>query len=302
MSLNFQENNGAPRHGVLSLLLFVLSVALCVGYAVEGDQGPLHKAQAAAGAVSAPASSAGANLGAGLDAAQQASDDAAASEGTLSALREQNEQLRAQVAQLEEYRQEVGRLQGLLKLTDSYNIQGVSAHVIARSGEAYSQTVSIDMGSDSGICPGQTVMGPTGVVGQVVSAAPTTSVVRLLSDPQSGAAVMVQSSRAEGVVRGSLDGTLYLECVDAEAKVSVGDALITSGLGGSYTRGLMVGTVARIDDSQGGASRQIIVAPNEETGPLQEVTVVLGLNGPGEAGTQGEGEGQEEPGEGGDQQ
>lgn len=299
MSLNFQENTGAPRSGVLCLLLLVLSVVLCVIYSVEGANGPVHALQGAASVVSAPASSLGANVGAGMQAAQQASDDAAASEDTLSALREQNEQLRQQVVALEEYRQEATRLQGLLKLVDNYNIKGVSAHVIGRSGEAYSQTVTIDLGSDAGVAVGQTVMGPTGVVGQVVSAGSSSSVVRLLSDPQSGAAVMIQSSRAEGVVRGSLDGTLYLECVDADAKVSVGDVLVTSGLGGSYTRGLMVGTVARVDDSQGGASRQIVVAPNEETGPLQEVTVVLGLDG--SAAADGTGADKAGDGEGGDQ-
>lgn len=278
MSLNFQENSRAPRPGVLSLLLFVISVVLCVAYTLEGASGPLHGVQSAVRSLGAPASSLGANLGAGMQAAKSASDDASASAETLSALKEQNEALRAQVAQLEEYRQEAARLQGLLSVVDSYRIQGVTAHVVARSGEAYSQTVSLDQGSDSGIIVGQTVMGPSGVVGQVVSVAPATCVVRLLTDPQSGAAVMVQSSRVEGVVRGSLDGTLYLECVDAQAKIAEGDVLITSGLGGSYTRGLMVGTVARIDESQGGASRQITVAPNEETGPLQEVTVVLGLN------------------------
>lgn len=299
MSLNFQENTGAPRPGVLCLLLLLLSVGLCVVYTVEGASGPLHSVQAAVGSLGSSASSVGANVGAGMQSAQQASDDASADQETLSVLREQNEQLRQQVAQLEEYRQEAARLQGLLKLVDNYNIQGVSGHVVGRSGEAYSQTVAIDIGSDAGVAVGQTVMGATGVVGQVVSVGGSSSVVRLLSDPQSGAAVMIQSSRAEGVVRGSLDGTLYLECVDADAKVSVGDVLITSGLGGSYTRGLMVGTVARVDDSQGGASRQITVAPNEETGPLQEVTVVLGI---GEsAGGSAEGSGNGGDGEGGNQ-
>ena len=68
----------------------------------------------------------------------------------------------------------------------------------------------------------------------------STATVRLLTDPGSGAGAIIQSSRAEGVVRGSLDGLLYLEAVDADVVVNVDDLVVTSGLGGSYTRGLLI--------------------------------------------------------------
>ena len=57
-----------------------------------------------------------------------------------------------------------------------------------------------------------------------------------------GAAARVESSRAEGVVRGSLEGLLYLENLDADAVVNPGDVVVTSGLGGSYAPGLIIGT------------------------------------------------------------
>lgn len=79
-----------------------------------------------------------------------------------------------------------------------------------------------------------------------------TAEVRLLTDPDSGAAARVESSRAEGVVRGSLEGLLYLENLDADAVVNPGDVnLVTSGLGGSYAPGLIISTVVKVDTRQG---------------------------------------------------
>ena len=85
---------------------------------------------------------------------------------------------------------------------------------------------------------------------------------------------MVQSSRAEGVVRGSLNSLLYLENVGDDVSVSIGDVVLTSGLGGSYTKGLLIGTVVRVDGSTTDATRKIIVSPNETASVLQEVIVV----------------------------
>ena len=175
---------------------------------------------------------------------------------------------------MEEYKQEAQRLQKLLDLKDTYQIEGTGARVIGRSSEAWSQTVIINKGSDDGVSTGQTVMGTSGVVGQIVSTSSHTATVRLLTDPQSGAAAMVQSSRAEGILRGSLVGLLYLEDLDADAEVNVGDVVVTSGLGGSYARGLIIGTVVKVDAQQGDTSRRAVVSPNDAISTLEDVLVV----------------------------
>ena len=206
--------------------------------------------------------------------AQDALTDASADDATLSQLREQNAELRELVAQTEEYRQEVERLEGLLDLKESSGAEGIGGRIIGRNTDAWNQTVTIDVGTSSGVSAGLTVMGPNGVIGQVVSAQASSSTVRLLSDPRSGAAALIQSSRAEGVVRGSLDGLLYLENIDSDVQVSVGDVVLTSGLGGSYTRGLLIGTVVKIEGAQNDASRRIVVSPNDAATSLEEVLVV----------------------------
>ena len=141
--------------------------------------------------------------------------------------------------------------------------------------DAWNQTVTLDVGSSSGVETGLTVLGPTGVVGQVISVDGGSCRVRLLTDPQSGAAAMVQSSRAEGIVRGSMDGLLYLENIGADVNVRVGDVVLTSGLGGSYTRGLIIGTVVRVEGSAGSDTRKIVVAPNDTVSLMEEALVVF---------------------------
>lgn len=272
----FSSNNKgkAPAQALLAILLLV-SLVCCAVYSREGEDGPLHAIQSGVQSITSPFKIMGAGIGAAGSSIGTAVDDVTADEASLTQLREQNAELRELVAQTEEYRQEVERLSELLDVKDDYEIEGVTGRVIGRSTDAWNQTITINVGTDDGVESGMTVMGASGVVGQVVSTSGSSCVVRLLTDPQSGAAALIQSSRAEGIVRGSLDRLLYLENVDADVTVSVGDVVLTSGLGGSYTRGLMIGTVVRVDGSTGDSARRIVVSPNDTAGALEEVIVVF---------------------------
>ena len=259
---------------VLLIGLIVASVVMMTVYGREGETGPLHTLQSAVSGAVSPLRIVGGSIESATSTVGDTVDNVTADQSTLSGLREYNEQLVQQYSQMEEYKQEAQRLQKLLDLKDTYQIEGTGARVIGRSSEAWSQTVIINKGSDDGVSTGQTVMGTSGVVGQIVSTSSHTATVRLLTDPQSGAAAMVQSSRAEGILRGSLVGLLYLEDLDADAEVNVGDVVVTSGLGGSYARGLIIGTVVKVDAQQGDTSRRAVVSPNDAITTLEDVLVV----------------------------
>ena len=259
---------------VLLIGLIVASVVMMTVYGREGETGPLHTLQSAVSGAVSPLRIVGGSIESATSTVGDTVDNITADQSTLSGLREYNEQLVQQYSQMEEYKQEAQRLQKLLDLKDTYQIEGTGARVIGRSSEAWSQTVIINKGSDDGVSTGQTVMGTSGVVGQIVSTSSHTATVRLLTDPQSGAAAMVQSSRAEGLLRGSLVGLLYLEDLDADAEVNVGDVIVTSGLGGSYARGLIIGTVVKVDAQQGDTSRRAVVSPNDAISTLEDVLVV----------------------------
>ena len=268
------QSGSSPARTIVLVVLLVVSLGLAGVYTQEGQEGPLHSVQTKVMSVTGRISGVGAGLGTAASAANDAVDNVTANPETLSGLREQNEQLRQLLAETEEYRQEVDRLRDLLDMKQVSGVSGPIAHVIGRSTTAWDQSVTIDLGSADGVSSGMTIMGATGVIGQVSRAAEHTSTVRLLTDPNSGAAVMVQSTRANGIVRGSLSGLLYLEDIDEDKTPEVGDVILTSGLGGSYERGLIVGAVVSVGDATfGGGS--IVVNPNDSAEVLEEVIVVF---------------------------
>ena len=193
---------------VLLVAFLVASLALVTLYSREGQDGPLHAVQSGVSGAVAPLKFVGAAASAGVNDAAEGFGNLTADESTLSGLRESNAELRELLSQADEYKQEAERLEGLLDLKQSYDIDGVAARVVGKSVEAYNQTVTLDVGRDDGVESGMTVMGATGVVGQVKSTDARTCEVRLLTDQNSGAAAIIQSNRGEGIVRGSLEGLL----------------------------------------------------------------------------------------------
>ena len=279
MSLSFQNRAPFRLTLIIAAVLFAASLSLTAIYANEGSDGFLHNVQNGFRSVFNPLGAVAESAGSAIDSAEEGVSDSLADDATLSALREQNATLKEALAQAEEYRLENERLQALLGIMDKYDIDGIAARVIGRSDDAWNRTVTLDAGRSSGIEPGLTVIGAGGVIGQVISATEGSCVVRLIDDPQSGVAAIVQASRAEGMVRGSLSGLLYLEGLDAEAEVAVGDIVLTSGLGGSYTKGLLIGTVVRIEEGPGDDSRRIVVAQNAKASNLEEAVVVFSAEG-----------------------
>lgn len=290
-----QERRPIKLGPILCALLVVVCVLMVVVYQREGATGPIHSVQAAIAGIVAPLQGPGEAVSSAVDDLGQAQSDGSADAETLSALKEQNAQLRNLLAQAEEYRLKAQDLENLLNLKDVYDIDGMGAHVIGRSTDSWNQTITLDIGETSGVKPGLTVMGAYGVIGQVASVSDKSCIVRLLTDPQSGVAALIQSNRAEGIVRGSLDGLLYLENVAADVSVEPGDVVLTSGLGGSYQRGLLIGSVVKVEGRAGDATRTIVVSPNDITHGYEDVIVVFEASGDtGNSGSSDEGSNKDE--------
>ena len=105
-------------------------------------------------------------------------------------------------------------------LQSTYNLQSTAARIIGTTGDAWSQTVTIDKGSANGFEIGMPVCNSGGVIGQIIEVSAATSTVRLINDENSGVSAMVQSTRAQGILQGQPDGTLMLSYVPADARCS----------------------------------------------------------------------------------
>lgn len=197
-------------------------------------------------------------------------------------VRKRNQELEAELARmkLEQARLQTAadqnqRLQALLDFKEHYIGQTMAAQVIQSSGSEQSRVVIIDKGSRAGVAPDMAVITPGGIVGKVREVYPLSSQVLLVNDRESGAGVILQGSRLQGILRGTAFGELRVSDIMSDEKVEVGEQIVTSGGDRIYPKGLPVGTVATVGlDPEGGPFLNIGIKPAANLDRLEEVLVV----------------------------
>lgn len=166
------------------------------------------------------------------------------------------------------------RLERLLDMKKSIKEPTVAATVIGEDVTSWFRTLVINRGSSHGIREGMAVIAADGVVGQTVKVSATTSRVLLLTDHASGISATIQRSRARGVVKGKGEMLCSLEFTTREENVSVGDTVITSGIGGVFLKGLPIGEVTMVKRGEYGIFQTISIRPSVNIPHLEEVLVV----------------------------
>lgn len=189
-------------------------------------------------------------------------------------LTEQNRVLRAALTQSEEIRLENARLRLLLDFKEDLKTSTLPARVIAEDASSWFRTVMIDKGDADGVTEGLPVVVAEGVVGRVVRSSPHFSRVLLITDASSAVASLLQDNRARGVCRGQGE-KLVFDFVLRQEEVNVGDRVVTSGMGGVFPKGLVVGSVESVDRREFGLFQSIEVAPAVDFSHLEEVLVLV---------------------------
>ncbi len=262
-----------PRIGWVAIYVAMAIVLMTVWFR-EAETGPLHRLRAGVQTLTAPISAAGEFTTRPVRGLVAWVTDLGVSRSQLDRLRLQNVELRATVAELEEARLENERLKALLKIAKTSDLDSIGARVIGRPANSWDGIITIDRGKRDGLAPGMPVIGPQGLLGQTVEVSRSSSKVRLITDQRSGVAAMVQRSRVEGVVRGSIDGRLTLDFVSVDTTVGPGDVVITSGMGGVFPKGIVIGEVVDVVSNPGALQQTINVRPSEDPSRLEEVLVL----------------------------
>ena len=194
-------------------------------------------------------------------------------------LRNEVEQLRIQNLHASEYDAENQRLRALLGYKQSatqFNL--VAARVIGRESATWSCVIEINRGTRDGVDVDMAVVTEKGLVGHVIEAGPTSSKVELILDPRSSVGTLVQraDSRVAGIVEGDMDNPTMPRMVNIPktADVDEGDVIVTSGFGGVYPKGLMVGTVSEMRNDEGGLLKIAILEPAVDFQRLEDVMVI----------------------------
>ncbi|MBZ5493947.1 MAG: rod shape-determining protein MreC [Acidobacteriia bacterium] len=200
----------------------------------------------------------------------------------LRGARQQNKELQDEVArlQMEQVRlkqdaDQARRLQVLLDFKEKFISKTVAAQVIGFSGTEQSRLITIDKGSRDGLRPDMPVITPDGIVGKVKDVFKLSSQVLLINDHDSGAGVILENSRLQGIVKGTPLGELQINDIMSDEKVEPGEHLITSGGDRIYPKGFSVGTViASTPDHDNDPFLVIKIKPAADLNRLEEVLVI----------------------------
>lgn len=165
---------------------------------------------------------------------------------------EQNQQLRNELQQMKAWKeaalqleQENARLLDLNNMRLDPQLTKISGEVMADSGSPFRQSVLLNVGARDGIVDGWATMDGIGLVGRIAGVGARTSRVILLTDTNSRVPVTVQPSGQRAMIVGDNTAAPPLEFVENLDLVRPGDRVVSSGDGGVFPAGLLVGQVAQ---------------------------------------------------------
>lgn len=202
-------------------------------------------------------------------------------------LQNQIQNLRDRIAELSgtalEYEQlsrENERLRALLNEipTDNYPLE--YAEIVSKDPQNFYNTIVINKGSANGIVVGMPVIsykdGYKALVGRVVDVRRYNSRVLSLIDQRSQISVMLESSRATGIMTGQNPKSTqtHLQYIDLQLDVEEGDRIITSGMGGVFPRGILVGTIFKVEKKSYGLFHDLYVEPAVNFSTLENVYII----------------------------
>lgn len=198
------------------------------------------------------------------------------------ALQAENSQLRSEVATQDYDRNRLEEYDGLTAAASSLGYSLVPARVVGLGpSQSFSNTITIDAGSDAGLRPDLTVLNNDGLVGRVLRVTRSTATVLLIVDTDSVVGGRVGSSMEVGLVhgRGDLgsDGRLDLELFDDTAVPAKHDTVVTWGseAAGPYVSGVPIGRVTSVYSSLRDSSQRAVIEPFVDFGALDLVGVVV---------------------------
>jgi rod shape-determining protein MreC len=193
---------------------------------------------------------------------------------------QENQQLRGEIdrmkleqARLNEDATMARRIQTLLAFKEQYVESTVAAQVIGTSGSEQSRVLYIDKGANDGIKADMAVITPTGIVGKIVQAFPSSSQVLPINDQLSGVGAALKALRLQGILKGAANGTTTLQYIMSDEPVKLGEEVITSGGDRIFPKGLPIGTVASVEPGKD-LFLNIRVIPSARLDRLEEVLVV----------------------------
>lgn len=202
------------------------------------------------------------------------------------ALQAENEDLRRQLREMEQtvrdaelaleenarLRQQAGQPERQRDLTT------VEAEVIARNPGDWATTLTLDKGSNHGVEVGDLVITVDGMAGYVSEVAGNTCEITTVVDVEMQCGALITRTRETAIAEGDYDlmaeGNLRLSYLTEDASVVIGDTVETSGRGGVFPKGVMIGTVENVLPEDNGISYYAVLRPFVDVDTVSSVSIV----------------------------
>jgi rod shape-determining protein MreC len=179
----------------------------------------------------------------------------------LNRLKEENQRMKGWEWKARELERKFSQLGKLAHVVDEPGLEHVAARVVTDSRGPFARSAVVSVGRDQGLKPGFPVISADGVVGRVTETARGAARILLLTDPNSRIPVFVGRNGVRALMVGDTSSTPKLTYAPTSGGIEVGDEVSTSGVGGLFPRGLLVGIV--------------VVVPHARMDELNYVSVLL---------------------------
>ncbi|MEM7535869.1 MAG: rod shape-determining protein MreC [Chloroflexota bacterium] len=194
-----------------------------------------------------------------------------------------NSNLQVEIFRLNEVERENQQLRAMLAFAETrpgLELRGaqIVARVIGQESSNFLDYIMLDLGSIHGVDVGMPVVVDQGMVGRISEVTATTSKVLLITDDNSALNVILDRSRLNGVLRGTPDGTLVMDFIPQGAIFSIGEIVLSSGLGGRFPKGIPVGQVIEIRQRDIDVFQQAVILPTVDFTRLELALVVTNFD------------------------
>jgi rod shape-determining protein MreC len=275
-------NDTRRTRTVLGVLLLLAIALITIDYR-GGDHSPLRGLRGVGASIFGPIESVAAAVVHPIGDTIGAFADAPGAQRRADRLEKENQRLREQ---LRAQKLDAARADQLDRLLGAAGLGGykvVAARVIS-AGQGFEDTVTLDVGTSSGVRRDMTVMTGDGLVGRVTRVGPSTATVLLATDADSSIGGRLEDSQEIGIVQGlgsrRIDGggtPLGFQLLDSNAALEPGQRIVTFGSQGDrpYVSGVPIGVVQRVEKTPGSLTRTAYVTPFVHFSRLDVVGVVV---------------------------
>ncbi|HIX10097.1 rod shape-determining protein MreC [Agathobaculum sp.] len=202
------------------------------------------------------------------------------------ALQAENEELKRQIREMEQtvrdaelaleenaqLRQQAGQPERMRELTT------INAEVIARNPGDWATTLTLDKGSNHGVELGDLVTTVDGMAGYVSELYSNTCEITTVIDVEMQCGALITRTRETAIAEGDYDlmadGNLRLSYLTEDTSVVIGDTVETSGRGGVFPKGVMIGTVESVLPESNGISYYAVIRPFVDVDTISSVSIV----------------------------